>query len=232
MTVRDIVMAAAGAQEDGFASTISSFVTTIRGATTINYPTTPQAGDIAVLMTAAFNNSATIPGGVLATGFTNISNSTNTNVTESARLRIMYRLCTGSEGASVSNLMTVNDYRGDLLFLFRPNIPATSVTIGDIEASVVYASTPTAQTITGSGTTGDAVISMAFGVDTGTSFDVTTGMGFSPTQTDQEVDDQGYIGCKWRYETSANAQNTSANHNNGSEGFTMGLQTFYISLFK
>lgn len=144
----------------------------------------------------------------------------------------MYRLCNGSEGASVSNLMTVNDYRGDILFLFRPNIPATSVTINDVAASIVYAGTPAATTIDGAGTLGDAVISMAFGIDTGANFDVTNGMGFTPTQSGLANDDQGYLGCKWRYETKANAQNTSADHDAGSEVFTMGLQTFYISLFK
>lgn len=118
-------------------------------ASTIVVPNTIQAGDIAILIQVA--TSTGTPTDVNPTGFTALS--TNTGAIFGSfytnRTSTNYKILDGTEGGATLTGINGNTTNSKYLYIFRPNIPAASVSV-----TRTYQATdndPTQQSIIASG---------------------------------------------------------------------------------
>src|SRR5688572_23294548 len=170
---------------------------------TIDFPGGIQAGDLIVLFDNCFNIST--PADVTPTGFTRIGSSATTS---SVRSNLWYKLATGSESGALT-CMGPGLVRGQCMYVFRGNVPATTITPGSA-AQQATDGNPTLQTVTASSGVAPLVVIGAYACPSGTvdprtfsttkDGEISPAGGFylaykiynsSPANSDIDMDDEG-----------------------------------------
>jgi hypothetical protein len=106
----------------------------------------PIAGDILVLL--QWSSGGAIPTTVIPSGFTTVTTIDNA---ASRKMNVSYKLATGAEAsAAITGMDDTSDQK--ILAYFRPNIPATTLTLASV-GQEYNLNDPAAQTVaSGSGT--------------------------------------------------------------------------------
>ena len=133
-----------GAASGGGPATSLSFFnsSTASGATSIVLPSSIQLGDIIVVAQSASNTSGTVTD-VTPSGYTEAL-TFNDGSSGGARDSIWYKISSGSDSGATVNGMTANNSSGMVAAVFRPNNPATSLSVGSIHSQMTSGD-PTSQ---------------------------------------------------------------------------------------
>jgi hypothetical protein len=98
---------------------------TIKDLTTITMPTV-QAGDLAVLVSNAYNSTTTLPTQVNPSGWTLITGN-SIATTLGSRSNAYYKVCNGTESGTSITTMSYTSTSQATLIIYRPNIPISLV---------------------------------------------------------------------------------------------------------
>jgi hypothetical protein len=156
-------MALMGTRRASGVTSLTLFSQTSASASTIAWPASIQAGDLAVL----FDQGDAIgspPTSVIATGFTALANATSVVVRSIAE----YKILTGTETGSITGLNGTQNMKA--LYIFRGDIPITSVSPSVWNAEGTTGD-PALQTVAASGGVAPLVVlAAAHGTNGTTSF--------------------------------------------------------------
>ena len=109
------------------------FSETTSNAVTIAWPVSVQAGDVAVLFDESYTITLPSPTPVTPTDFSSILDLTANISFYKPQCNISWKILTGTEAGDITGLAVHSDVK-KVLYIFRPNVPATSVTIGSLHA--------------------------------------------------------------------------------------------------
>lgn len=170
-----------GSGAAGPVTTVSLFSTTTSTGTTIAWPASLQAGDVAVLVDRAATVSGSPPPSVVPTGFTGLTDDQTTQGIGQVSQRLVnsWRLLDGSESGNITGL---NGTGGKVLYIIRGDNPIVGVTpsVWNHQATT---GDPTSQSVLASGqATPLAVIGAAVGSAGSAAFS-TASPAFDATQT-------------------------------------------------
>lgn len=107
-----------------------------------------QAGDVAVWVQNAVSAFSSTPAAGIPTGFTQIATDALTVGSIGSRVNAAYRICDGSESGAIvgSGSSGGGTSRQSSLHIFRPNVPASLVTIKNMQLQITDGN-PSGQTI-------------------------------------------------------------------------------------
>ena len=126
----------------GSVTSVSLFASTITNTSSLAYPASIAAGDVAVIL----DFSRGVP--VLPSGFTNIPGADSGG--PNGQTRASYRILDGSETGSVSVMSDTDS--GAVMLVFRGDVPITTVTPAGWTAEASATSSPATQLVpSGSG---------------------------------------------------------------------------------
>jgi len=187
-------------------------------ASTITAPSGIQAGDLIVLLDKAANSFLTAPTAVTPTGFTNASNVTSAIT----RQMLSWKKADGTEGGTSITGMNGSANNTKIIYVFRGNIAATTVTPSTVNGQATSAA-PTNQNVAASGGTAPLVIVAGYGCASGTII----ARGFSPAK-DGEIE-QASTGDLWLAYKIYNSSPADVTISMGDFG-TNFLQSMYIQM--
>lgn len=183
--------------------------------TPINPVAGTQAGDILLMSAYGINTAGGPPAEVIASGFTSIMTHTLVN----SRISHAYKIVTGGEAA----LDYINGTTGQRVYLatFRPNSPASAVSINDLDMQYTDVN-PSEQTIT----SGSGIVPLIVIANFGTQSGSLTSQSFSPTQ-DGTLTDSGLFQLYYKIYNSSPANVTA---DIGDEGTRNSVVSFYMQV--
>lgn len=129
-----------------------SFITSATSSTaSIDVPATAQAGDLVVIMFAAFNTPNTAPSAALTSGWTSDAAASGTDGTNGWAACIVHKvIVSGDVSAAITGYGSVTTRR-NLALVFRPTVAIVSVTAVSPNQQAATTSAPTTQTVAMSG---------------------------------------------------------------------------------
>lgn len=199
------------------ALTLSQVLSATSTGTTIAWPATLAAGDLAVLVDSADSTLDGVPPStVVPSGFTSIVNTANGT---SHRQICSYKILTGSESGSLSGMNGVDNDRKAMV-IFRGSSPITSVSVGSATGQQTTTN-PTAQVPAASGGVAPLIV---FGAYFATS--AVSPRNFTPAK-DGEVNPSTNLYLAWKIYNSAPADVTI---DMDDEGILNILQSFYLQV--
>lgn len=202
-------------------TSITQVLSATSSASTINFPSGIQAGDLIVLLDRAgsFNTSVT---DVTPSGFTRVGNSltlTDIGTFVQYRQNAWYKKATGSESGALTGLNGTT-FNFKAMYVFRGDVAANTLTVGGAGEEIT-SNNPAAQNCAASGGVAPLVVIGCYG-STGTINPRT----FSTTK-DGEITPAVNLYLAYKIYNSAPA-NSSIDMDD--EGAVNGLQSFYISM--
>ena len=133
-------------------TTISVHASAVTATQTVVIPATVIAGDLLVLLDYARNGNTGAPTDVVFTNFTRLTTNQlfDTSSTEDERAVLSYKIAVGADAGATITGMTGALQRGKALYVFRGDVPISSVTPSTVSQQVTSGN-PTAQTVAASG---------------------------------------------------------------------------------
>lgn len=125
-------------------------------------PSGIQAGDLIVVLDFGVTDPGGPPADATPSGFTQASTAASTT----ARAKVSYKIAVGSESGASVNGMDGNIGEGKLTYVFRGNVPITSVVVNDPGAEMTDGN-PVAQTVNASGAVVPLLVLAAYACGTG-----------------------------------------------------------------
>jgi hypothetical protein len=148
-------------------TSITQVLSATSTAATIAFPASIIAGDLIILVDRAQNTqfSGTLPTDVTPSGFTRVGASLTLNASAGdffgTRQNLWYKLAAGTETGNLTGMDGTNADK-KAMYVFRGNIPATAITVGDAEGSIIDTN-PTALNCQASGGVAPLVVIGAYG---------------------------------------------------------------------
>lgn len=204
--------------------TIEKVLDQTSNSDSLNYPAGIQSGDLIILLNRAQrgSNNTPAPSDFIAAGFTSINAQAGggTLTSPGTRLRLLYRLGTGTESGPIGNLIR-HDVNYNRLVVFRMSRPISSVSIKNA-GGVISDTAPSNQTISFSSPVVPLVAIAAY-----SSTGAVDPRGFSPSADGEFGSGQAWI--QWKFYLPGESP---ANHtiSMADEGATNCLQKCYIEL--
>lgn len=136
-------------------TTLTQVASATANAASVTGPADIQAGDLLVLYDVAYTGAPGNPTTAVPSGFTVINNSTG--LAADTRLISSYKIADGSEASASLTGMDGADSESKMLYVFRGNVPITSVSALDV-AQQGTSGNPTAQVVNASGGTPPLIV--------------------------------------------------------------------------
>lgn len=141
-------------------TSFSLFASATSVSSTITWPASVVAGDVAVLVDRAQSNT-TAPTTVVPSGFSSVSDETLTAGGKGYRQIVSRKVLVGGESGSITG-MNGGDSNDKVLLVFRGDTAVTTMTVNSLNAQMTD-SNPSAQTCTASGGVAPLIVIGAYG---------------------------------------------------------------------
>lgn len=146
---------------------LSFFDSSVSNAATIVAPAGIIAGDVILIHDYSARGSGNFPIAVVPTGFTEIINQQAPDTNYTTRTIMSYKIAVGGEAGATITGMAAASWSNKELLVFRPSIPATSVSVSAVNSQATN-SAPTAQNVASSGGATPLVVIATWGSEDGT----------------------------------------------------------------
>lgn len=180
---------------------------------TITWPAALLAGDVAVLMDRALNNSG-VPTAVIPSGFTSVVDDT----INEARQIVSRKICTGSESGALTG-MNGSNKNEKILIIFRSSSPPSSSVVNSLNNEHTSGN-PASQLCTSGSGTPPLIVVAAYGSQGSIS-----SRGFSPAK-DNEITSSPNVYLAYKIYDSAPSNVTIDMNDDGVNNI---LQSFYLT---
>jgi hypothetical protein len=211
-----------GADAGGDSLTLTQVLSATSTASTITWPATLAAGDLAVMFDSG-NSEGPPPTTVVPSGFTSIINTTDGSF---GRMICSYKILTGSESGSLTGMNAADNRKA--MVIFRGSRAIIRVTVADTAGQLGVGIDPAAQTVNASGQATPLIVFGAYAsANNGTPIDPRTFTVGGAAAKDGEVNPNQYHYLAWKiYDTSPADVVVDQQNENGFDG----LQSFYLQI--
>ena len=150
LMIRNMIFAAAAEAAPPAGYTL--FASATSTGSTVTWPASLLAGDVAVMLDRATNSGFGIPSSVTPSGFASISDITGgPSAGDAVRQILSQKLCAGSESGALTG-MNGNNENAKVLLIFRSSSPPSGVTVNSLNAQETGGNPASQLCTSGSGT--------------------------------------------------------------------------------